>query len=232
MILAAVTEREDPRDVIIMSLANKGKILNDLKEGSVIGTSSVRRSAQLKRTFPHLKFTDIRGNLNTRLQKLDDPKSQYDAICLAYAGIHRLGWDDRISQYLGPELNILHAVGQGALGIECREGDKDTINMVKATLNHLPSQIRCFAERSFMRALEGGCSVPLGVFTYLDENETELTLTGSVTSLDGSIQLLATERTALTGSKLDDANNLGIRVADVLIKKGAKDVLNEIRNNS
>jgi hydroxymethylbilane synthase len=228
LVLAAVSQREDPRDVIVMSPRNKAKTLSTLPPQSVIGTSSVRRSAQLKRIFPLLTFKDIRGNLNTRLSKLDNEDSPYDAICLAYAGIYRLGMSDRISEYLDC---ILHAVGQGALGIECRENDVETISLVKV-LNHFPTQLRCIAERSFMRVLEGGCSIPLGVFTILNQDATKLTLMGSVTSLDGTVQLKDERSIDLKGDdmeKIGNAEELGAIVAGVLVGKGAMAVLESIR---
>jgi hydroxymethylbilane synthase len=147
---------------------------------------------------------------------------------LAFAGVHRLGWDKRISQYLEKDV-MLHAVGQGALGLECRDGDTKVIELLKS-LNHLPTATRCIAERSFMRTLEGGCSVPLGVNTDLKDQK--LTLRGSVTSLDGSRELIHEEICKLSDDAnfwADDAMELGLRVAKVLLKQGAGEILEEIR---
>jgi len=167
LILGAVTKREDPRDAMVMkpSLLGKYKSLAELPEGSVVGTSSLRRIAQLKRFYPKLRFTSVRGNLGTRLAKLDNPESEYSAIILAVAGLNRLGMGDRITSHLSKSNGgMLYAVGQGALGIETRKGD--------SRVEELISKIGCerttraaLAERSLMRTLEGGCSVPIGVET-------------------------------------------------------------------
>ncbi|OAJ44277.1 hypothetical protein BDV3_002492 [Batrachochytrium dendrobatidis] len=235
MMVGAILEREQPNDVVIMSLKHSFTGLAQLPAGSIIGTSSVRRSAQLKRRFPNLVFQDIRGNLNTRLKKLDDPASPFAAILLAYAGIHRMGWTDRITEIL-PTVTILHAVGQGAIGIECRENDT-CVRSLLAPLNHTPTRIRCTAERSFMRSLEGGCSVPLGVSTSIEPNDTGidvLCLTGSVTSLDGSIELRHAMSMDLDSEDIEEkvtmAHKLGTALANVLIERGAKDVLDAIRH--
>ncbi|KAJ1912742.1 porphobilinogen deaminase, partial [Tieghemiomyces parasiticus] len=151
--ICAMLEREDPRDAVVLNPrhANLGT-LDRLPPGSVVGTSSVRRIAQLRRQFPHLTFADVRGNLNTRLRKLDDPQGTYDALILAVAGMRRMGWADRISQIL-PESTILHAVGQGALAVECRLEDTRIFQLVKP-LVHQDTQLRCTAERAVMRELE------------------------------------------------------------------------------
>jgi hydroxymethylbilane synthase len=161
------------------------------------------------------------------LRKLDDA-NDYDAIILAFAGVHRLGWDKRISQHLEKDV-MLHAVGQGALGLECREGDEKVIRLLNS-LNHLHTATRCIAERSFMRTLEGGCSVPLGVYTVLSNNC--LSLCGSVTSLDGSEELIHEEKFELDNNTdlwAKNAAQLGLRVAEVLLQQGAARILEEIR---
>lgn len=235
MVLGAVLEREDPRDAVVMSEKYKNYTLETLPQGSVIGTSSVRRSAQLKRKYPNLEFSDIRGNLNTRLGKLDDSESPFAAILLAYAGLHRLGWDSRISQVLSSDI-LLHAVSQGAIGIEIRQGDEKIQNLLDP-LVHFDSLLRVTAERSFMRSLEGGCSVPLGVYTTLEvKNESStLVLTGSVTSIDGSrhIQecLEVSFNNALDKSlKLDLVEKLGQDVSKILTEMGAKEILESIKH--
>jgi len=167
LILGAVTKREDARDALVIkpTLVGQHKSLAELPEGSIVGTSSLRRIAQLRRFYPHLKFADVRGNIGTRLAKLDNPESEYSAIILAVAGLARLGMADRITTYLSKSNGgMLHAVGQGALGIETRKGD--------ARVEELVAKIGCerttrvaLAERSLMRTLEGGCSVPIGVET-------------------------------------------------------------------
>lgn len=165
--LGCVTKREDPRDALVLkpTLVGKVRSLKDLPEGSVVGTSSLRRTAQLKRFYPQLKFMDVRGNIGTRLGKLDDPDSEYSAIVIAVAGLDRLGLSSRINSYLSKDNGgMLHAVGQGALGIETRTDDARTAELLsKIGCDRTTKQI--LAERSLMRTLEGGCSVPIGVET-------------------------------------------------------------------
>ncbi|MBD2480606.1 hydroxymethylbilane synthase [Planktothrix sp. FACHB-1365] len=217
LMLGCVSEREDPADALVVHEKHKDKQLETLPAGAVIGTSSLRRLAQLRHHYPHLEFKDIRGNLNTRLQKLDD--REYDAIILAVAGLTRLGMSDRIHQVIPSEIS-LHAVGQGALGIECREGDSDILEIIKV-LEHTPTAQRCYAERAFLRELEGGCQVPIGVNTFI--NGDQLTLTGMVASLDGKRLIKDT----VTGNAAD-AEELGIQLANKLKDQGAQEILNEI----
>ncbi|KXS96005.1 hypothetical protein AC578_3912 [Pseudocercospora eumusae] len=165
--LGCVTKREDPRDALVIksSLAEKIKTLKDLPDGAVVGTSSLRRQAQLKRHYPHLNFQDVRGNIGTRLGKLDDPNSDYSAIVIAVAGLDRLGMSNRINAYLSKNNgNMLHAVGQGALGIETRQGDERTQELL-SKIGDQKTWLQALAERALMRTLEGGCSVPIGVET-------------------------------------------------------------------
>ncbi len=217
LMLGCVSEREDPADALVVNENYKDQQLETLPPGAVIGTSSLRRLAQLRYHYPHLKFKDIRGNLSTRLQKLDN--GEYDAIILAVAGLTRLGMSDRIHQVIAPEIS-LHAVGQGALGIECREGDSDILEIIKV-LEHTPTAQRCYAERAFLRELEGGCQVPIGVNTAIDGDQ--LTLTGIVASLDGKRLIKDT----VTGNTTD-AEDLGIQLAHKLKDQGAQEILNEI----
>ena len=217
LILGCVTEREDPADAMVVHEKHKDKKLDTLPEGAVIGTSSLRRLAQLRHHYPHFQFKDIRGNVNTRLRKLD--AGEYDAIILAAAGLNRLDMSDRIHQILPADIS-LHAVGQGALGIECRGGDDDILNLLKV-LEHLPTAQRCYAERAFLRELEGGCQVPIGVNTTI-EGDT-LTLRGIVASLDG--QQLITD--TVTGAPAD-AEDMGKELAKRLRGQGAQEILDEI----
>lgn len=217
LVLGCITERENPADALVVHEQHKDKQIHTLPEGAVIGTSSLRRLAQLRHHYPHLRFKDVRGNLNTRLQKLDS--GEYDALILAAAGLQRLQMGDRIHQVLPPEVS-LHAVGQGALGIECRADDSETLNLLKA-LQHQPTAQRCYAERSFLRELEGGCQVPIGVNTILEEGS--LTLTGIVASVDGQRVVKGT----VTGSATE-AENLGIMLANHLRQEGAQEILEEI----
>jgi hydroxymethylbilane synthase len=217
LMLGCVSEREDPADAVVVHERHKDKQLDTLPAGAIIGTSSLRRLAQLRHHFPHLEFKDIRGNLNTRLQKLDE--GNYDAIILAVAGLKRLDMSDRIHQVIPAELS-LHAVGQGALGIECREGDTDILNLIKA-LEHTPTAQRCYAERAFLRELEGGCQVPIGVNTEIEADQ--LILTGMVASLDGQRLIKDTVTGAVT-----EAEQLGIQLANQLRQQGAKEILDQI----
>lgn len=151
MVIGAVLEREDPRDAVIIKNSLTSKSLAELAQGSVIGTSSLRRAAQLRSAFPGLVFQDVRGNLNTRLRKLDDPEGPYSALILAVAGVVRMGWAERISQHLDSDL-CLHAVGQGALAVECRDSDLDTLDLL-SNLHHKETVLATIAERSFMKTL-------------------------------------------------------------------------------
>jgi hydroxymethylbilane synthase len=217
LMLGCVTERVDPADALVVNEKHKDKQLDTLPEGSVIGTSSLRRLAQLRHHCPHLTFKDVRGNVNTRLAKLD--AGEYDAIILAVAGLQRLGMSDRIHQVIPSDIS-LHAVGQGALGIECRQGDIEILNLLKV-LEHAESRDRALAERSFLRELEGGCQVPIGVNTKI-EGDT-LTITGMVASLDGKRLIKDT----LTANRTE-AENLGKQLADRLRQQGAQEILAEI----
>ena len=217
LMLGCVSKRVDPADALVVHEKNKDKQLETLPAGSVIGTSSLRRLAQLRHHFPHLEFKDIRGNVNTRLAKLD--AGEYDGIILAVAGLQRLDMGDRIHQHISGDIS-LHAVGQGALGIECRQGDEEILKILKA-LEDADSRDRTFAERSFLRELEGGCQVPIGVNTKIDGDT--LTLTGMVASLDGK-QLL---RDTVSGSR-SQSEALGIELAGKLKEQGAGKILAKI----
>jgi hydroxymethylbilane synthase len=217
LMLGCVTKRVDPADALVVHEKHKDKQLDTLPEGSVIGTSSLRRLAQLRHHFPYFVFKDVRGNVNTRLAKLDS--GEYDAIILAVAGLQRLDMSDRIHQTIPAEIS-LHAVGQGALGIECRTDDPEILEIIKV-LEDAETRDRCFAERSFLRELEGGCQVPIGVNTSIEENT--LTLTGIVSSLDG--QRLVKDSVS---GPAETADQLGKILADRLRDEGAGEILAEI----
>ncbi len=217
LILGCVTERVDPADALVVNEKHKDKQLHTLPEGAVIGTSSLRRLAQLRHHFPHLTFKDVRGNVNTRLGKLD--AGEYDAIILAVAGLQRLDMSDRIHQIIPPEIS-LHAVGQGALGIECREGDEEVLALLKV-LEDEASRDRCYAERAFLRELEGGCQVPIGVNTKIENGI--LTLTGMVASLDGQKLI----RETISGDR-SESEELGKTLAHQVRELGAGEILAEI----
>ncbi len=217
LMLGCVTEREDPADALVMHAKNKDLTLATLPEGAVVGTSSLRRLAQLRHHYPHLTFKDVRGNVITRLEKLDS--GQFDCLILAAAGLGRLGLGDRIHELIDPSIS-LHAVGQGALGIECRDGDAAVLEQIKV-LEHRPTALRCLAERAFLRTLEGGCQVPIGVNSRFEGDE--LVLTGMVASLDGK-QLIRDELRA----PQDQAEDLGNRLAELLRSQGAGEILAKI----
>lgn len=217
LMLGCVTKRVDPADALVVHEKNQEHQLETLPPGSIIGTSSLRRLAQLRHHYPHLEFKDIRGNLNTRLAKLDS--GDYDAIILAVAGLQRLGMGDRIHQHIAPEIS-LHAVGQGALGIECREGDEEILKVLKV-LEDADSCDRALAERSFLRELEGGCQVPIGVNTSIENDH--LTIVGMVASLDGKQMLKDT----VSGNR-KETEQLGKDLAAKLREQGAGDILAKI----
>lgn len=212
--LVCIPEREDPRDCLI---SREKKVLEELPQGAVIGTSSLRRSAQLLQVRPDLTIKWIRGNVDTRLRKLDE--GEYDAIILAASGLIRLGLKGRITQVLDPQL-CLPAVGQGALGIECRADDGE-LKKLLATLHH-PSTARCvMAERIFLAELGGSCHVP--VACYGEEANGQLVLTGLIASPDG--RTILKER--LTGQ---DPHALGTALAEALKKRGAEPLLEQVRS--
>jgi hydroxymethylbilane synthase len=217
LMLGCITERENPADALVVNAKHAGAQLQTLPAGAVIGTSSLRRLAQLRHHFPHFAFKDVRGNVNTRLAKLD--AGEYDALILAAAGLQRLDFSDRIHQLIPAELS-LHAVGQGALGIECRTEDPEVLAVVRS-LQHQPTAYRCYAERAFLRELEGGCQVPIGVNTTIDGDN--LTLVGMVSSLDG--QRLVTDK--ITGLAAN-AEQIGKDLAHLLRSQGAQTILDEI----
>ena len=217
LMLGCITEREDPADALVVNAKNQAYQLDPLPAGSVVGTSSLRRLAQLRHHYPQLIFKDVRGNVITRLEKLDS--GDYDCLILAAAGLGRLGFADRIHQLIPGEIS-LHAVGQGALGIECVEGKPEVLEAIKV-LEHTPTSQRCLAERAFLRELEGGCQVPIGVNTTF--NGDELVLTGMVASLDGK-QLI---RDKASGASTD-AEAIGIALAGTLKQQGAGEILQKI----
>ena len=215
--LGCVTSRENPADALVLNAKYQGYKIGTLPEGAVVGTSSLRRLAQLRYHYPYLEFKDVRGNLNTRLKKLDN--GDYDALVLAVAGLQRLGMGDRVSQAI-PSAVSLHAVGQGALGIECREGDTRILDLLKA-IEDPDTRDRTLAERSFLRELEGGCQVPIGVNSSIAGDQ--LTLTGMVASLDGQQLLKDT-----VSSDRAEHDKIGYDLAQLVRKQGAQAILDEI----
>ncbi len=207
LVLAAVPEREDPRDAVV------GKTLANLPLGAKVGTSSLRRAAQLRQLRPDLKVESVRGNLDTRLRKLDE--GQYDAILLAAAGLKRLGWGDRIAEILPPEL-MCPAVGQGALAIETRAGfDK------VAMLDHADTHTAVMAERALLGALGGGCQVPIGAYATVSEGRVRLL--AIVAAPDGT-QVIRAEAEGPAA----EAAAIGARVAADLLERGARQILQAV----
>ena len=227
--LGAITEREDPRDAVVMKASLDHKSLDELPEGAVVGTSSVRRIAQLRRAYPHLYFADVRGNVDTRLNKLDySLEPNYSAIILAEAGLARMELNHRSTCLLSSP-TLLHAVGQGSLGIEIRSGDEKTMELLKP-LNHRESRLRCLAERSLMRALEGGCSVPIGVETIIEKGGKTLNLKAVVVTVDGLNAIHSDGDITFDDDDEDGAaEKLGLRVAQNLLDRGAQKLLDAIR---
>ena len=217
LMLGCITEREDPADALVLNAKNKHLNLATLPEGAVVGTSSLRRLAQLRYHYPHLEFKDVRGNVITRLEKLDS--GAYDCLILAAAGLGRLGFEDRIDQSIPGDIS-LHAVGQGALGIECVENKPEVMEIIKV-LEHGPTSQRCLAERAFLRELEGGCQVPIGVNTHFEGDQ--LILTGMVASLDGKRLI----REQASGPSTDP-ESIGLELATTLKGLGAGEILKEI----
>ena len=217
LMLGCITEREDPADALVVNAKNANHRLDTLPEGAVVGTSSLRRLAQLRHHYPHLSFKDVRGNVITRLEKLDS--GDYDCLILAAAGLERLGFGDRIHQIIPGDIS-LHAVGQGALGIECVEDKPEVLEIIKV-LEHTTTSRRCLAERAFLRELEGGCQVPIGVNSQISNDD--LTLTGMVASLDGKRLI----RDEASGSAADP-ESIGIELAGKLKQQGAGAILKEI----
>ncbi len=210
--LGVICKREDPRDAFV---SNRYKSLDQLPQGAVVGTSSLRRSSQLKHYRPDLVIKDLRGNVNTRLAKLDD--GQFDAIILAAAGLKRLGFEARIADYISIELS-LPAGGQGAVGIELRDDDSSTSRLL-SELTCSDTALCVSAERAMNRALQGGCQVPIACFAVLEGNT--IWLRGRVGTLDGS-KLLKAE------SRGQDPEKLGLEVAGLLLAQGAGDILSEV----
>ena len=214
--MAATGEREDPRDAFV---SNNFNALEDLPHGSIVGTSSLRRQSQIQARFPNLKIESLRGNVQTRLRKLDE--GQYAAIILAAAGLIRLDLGDRIRQFISPVLSI-PAVGQGALGIEINASRTDLIDIL-APLNHIDTQLCVEAERGFSRALAGSCTVPLGA--YAVRNGNNINMTGFVASVDGK-QIL---REKASGS-IDAAEAIGKTLAAKLVARGADKILTALEH--
>ena len=216
--IGVVCEREYPGDVLV---SLHGYTLDKLPQGAIIGTSSLRRTAQLLHYRPDLKIVNIRGNLNTRLRKMAEEKM--DAIVLAYAGIQRLGLADRISERIPMDI-CLPAVGQGSIGIEIRHLDEEIMDIVE-TIDHRPSRIAISAERNLLKRLEGGCQVPIGAYGQVINNE--IKLQGLIASLDGR-QVV---RDTMSGP-VNEAAKIGVKLAESLLKTGGREILQAVRQEN
>jgi len=214
--LGLIMEREDPRDAFV---SNHYDSLASMPEGKLVGTSSLRRQTQIRERYPHLKIDWLRGNVNTRLRKLDD--GEYDAIILASAGLVRLGFEQRIKQAIEPE-ECLPAIGQGAVGIEVRSGDTAVMELL-APLAHAETTSRLVAERALNEALNGGCQVPIAGYAVLTDEQ--IYMRGLVGEPDGSRIL----RAEINGS-VDQAASLGKRLAEDLLAQGAGEILARLQD--
>jgi hydroxymethylbilane synthase len=214
MSFPAICRREDVRDCLV---SGNGATLASLRQGARVGTGSLRRQAQLRHSRPDLDVRDLRGNVDTRLRKVES--GEYDAVMLAKAGLDRLGWTHRISETLSPDV-CMPAVGQGALGIECRASDAET-SAALDKLNDAETRSAIVAERSLLSVLQGGCQVPLGAWARIEGNE--LVLDACVCSIDG-LQYVKQRATAPP----EQARALGERMAHLLIEAGAQNILEDV----
>lgn len=212
--IGAITRREDPRDAVF---TRKGKGLLDLPPGARIGTSSLRRQSQIKHHRPDFEMVSLRGNLDTRIRKLQT--EGLDAVIVASAGVRRMGWEDQITEYLSTEV-CLPAIGQGALGLECRI-DNPSVNAILGRYDHPETSCCVRAERALLKRLEGGCQVPIAAYARMENGE--IVLEGLVASLDGSRLI----RERITGNSAE-SERLGVDLAETLISKGADEILREI----
>lgn len=215
LVIGAVLKRENPQDVLVSA---KRYRFNDLPKGAVIGTSSLRRTAQLKAARPDINVADIRGNVETRIKKMIE--NDLDAIIVAYAGIKRLMLETYISDYLPYEV-MLPAVGQGAIAVECRRDDEDILEIADK-INHENTMAEVMAERAFLRTLEGGCQVPVGAIALVEGEK--LVLEGLLASLDGSMVY----RDKMDGS-INYPEDIGIKLAKKLLKDGGEQIWQDIR---
>ena len=212
--ISVITKRENPLDALI---SKNGEKLADLPQGATIGTSSLRRSSQLLKYRDDFKIHPLRGNVDTRLRKVEEGK--YDAILLASAGLNRLGWANRITEEISHDI-LLPAMGQGALGIETRLDDTMIYDFI-STLNHEQTHYAVIAERSLVGRLDGGCQVPIGAYARIEKGL--ITLKGLVASLDGEV-IYKLENVG----PVDDAINIGQELGSKLLKMGANEILEKL----
>lgn len=210
--IGAITERENPFDVLI---SLKGVLFEDLPQGAKVGTSSLRRQVQIKRRRRDLKVEALRGNVDTRIRKLQE--GLYDAIVLAYAGVKRMGMEDKITQVLE---DFIPAVGQGSLAIEIREDDQDVWQVVRE-FDHPESRARAECERAFLRELQGGCQVPIGAYSWIEGDR--IFIKGFVSDFEG-IKFIE----GMKSADIKSAEKIGAQLAKELLSKGAEEILREV----
>ncbi len=219
LVIGAVTEREDVRDVLISKNNLK---LSDLPKGAVIATGSLRRRAQLLHFRSDFKFVDLRGNIDTRFRKFDE--SNWDAMVLAFAGVSRMNYNDRIAELISTDI-MLPAVGQGAIAVEVREDDVKILDMVRQ-INHLETELATKSERALLRRLEGGCQVPIGAFAMV--NDGKIKISAMISNFDGTFFV----RDSIEGFVGDDVEELGFELAEKLLEQGGARILEEIKKVS
>ncbi len=212
--IGVISEREDPRDVLI---SKDGRSIEDMLEGARIGTGSLRRGFQLRNRFPGMEIIPLRGNLDTRIKKIHT--ENLDGIIVAAAGMKRMGWTDRITQFIPTEM-MLPSVGQGAIGLEIRKNDDDTRNVI-SFINHPQTWVEVTAERAFLKRLGGGCQLPMAAYGVKQDDN--LTIAGLLGSLDGRVLL----RDEVRGPS-KEADMLGVLLAERLLAKGGQAVLDEV----
>ena len=222
--LAAVMQREIPFDALVLGKNSQYKTLQDLPKNAVIGTSSVRREAILRKNFPHLQIKSLRGNLDTRLRKLDS--GEFDAIILAAAGLKRLGLNERISQILPPEI-FISSPGQGALGIEILAENQNILQILE-NLNDLKTLLCVTAEREFSKQLGGSCQIPLGAFACFDEQGQNISINGFIAAVDGTTFLQHQIKNQQI-TTIDQAKALGKQLAENLLSQGANKILADLQ---
>ncbi|MCG0313339.1 MAG: hydroxymethylbilane synthase [Calditerricola sp.] len=216
LVIAAVPPREDPRDALI---SRDGRRFVELPAGAVVGTSSLRRAAQLRAWRPDVRVVPLRGNVDTRLKRLE--AGDFDAIVLAAAGLARMGWLDRVTEFLPPE-RVIPAVGQGALAVECRADDEEVLGLV-VRLNDRDTERAVRAERAFLHRLNGGCQVPLGAYAVVDG--ARVRLTGFVGAPDGSRLIVET----VDGT---EAEEVGVAAAERILARGGDALLEQVGEGS
>lgn len=219
LIIGAVTEREDVRDVLISKDNLK---LAELPKEAVIATGSLRRRAQLLHFRSDFKFVDLRGNIDTRFRKFDE--SNWDAMVLAFAGVRRMNYEGRIAELISTDI-VLPAVGQGAIAIEVREDDVKILDLVRR-INHIETELATRSERALLRRLEGGCQVPIGAFAVV--NDGKIKISAMISNFDGTFFV----RDSIEGFVSNDVEELGFELAEKLLEQGGARILEEIKRSS